>query len=406
MINDFKHELVSVCVITYNSAETVCETLESIWNQTYDNLELIVSDDNSWDGTLDMVQNWLINKGGWEKRFRNCLLMNNQHNIGVAANCNRSIEVSSGVYVQEIAGDDILVSTAIEKKVEYSKENNLPVVYSRIEIFGDNISENRITSMNQKAERAYRAVDLEHDEQFREMLKDTFICGPMGGFYNRDYFINDMGGYDERFPMLEDYPFHLKYIKNNNFRILNDICVRYRQSQDSLCHSGDSRFIKSWCDFFDEVRSGYMKEYGLEEELIKESLEINRMRESIHSSERKWHLYYNVMLEWMKKKQEGKTISNVLGKYGFYSVAIYGMGEMANVLIIDLKNTDINVKYGIERDYRGKRFGKEVLSIQDKLEDVDAIIITPIFYTNEIKEDLLKKTKKPLICLDEVINRM
>ena len=59
IINEKKIEadfpLVSIVVATYNSAKTVIETLESIKAQTYDNIELIVSDDCSQDNTIDVV---------------------------------------------------------------------------------------------------------------------------------------------------------------------------------------------------------------------------------------------------------------------------------------------------------------------------------------------------------------
>ena len=51
--------LVSICVITYNSSKTVVETLESIKNQSYSNIELVVSDDCSPDNTVELVQQWL-----------------------------------------------------------------------------------------------------------------------------------------------------------------------------------------------------------------------------------------------------------------------------------------------------------------------------------------------------------
>ncbi|MDR0890977.1 MAG: glycosyltransferase [Endomicrobium sp.] len=52
--------LVSVCVITYNSSKYVLETLESIKTQTYQNIELIVSDDCSTDDTVEVCENYDI----------------------------------------------------------------------------------------------------------------------------------------------------------------------------------------------------------------------------------------------------------------------------------------------------------------------------------------------------------
>ena len=53
------HPLVSVAVIAYNSAEYILETLESIKAQTYDKIELIVSDDCSLDGTVEICHKWI-----------------------------------------------------------------------------------------------------------------------------------------------------------------------------------------------------------------------------------------------------------------------------------------------------------------------------------------------------------
>ena len=54
-----KKPLVSIIVITYNSAKYVLETLESAKNQTYQNIELIISDDCSIDNTVDICTRWL-----------------------------------------------------------------------------------------------------------------------------------------------------------------------------------------------------------------------------------------------------------------------------------------------------------------------------------------------------------
>ena len=54
-----KNPLVSVILVTYNSAKFVTETLESIKEQSYDNIELIITDDCSFDGTVEVCNNWI-----------------------------------------------------------------------------------------------------------------------------------------------------------------------------------------------------------------------------------------------------------------------------------------------------------------------------------------------------------
>lgn len=57
-------KLVSVVVLSYRSAETIVETLESIKNQTYPNIELIITDDASPDNTVQVVQQWIAKNEG------------------------------------------------------------------------------------------------------------------------------------------------------------------------------------------------------------------------------------------------------------------------------------------------------------------------------------------------------
>ena len=61
--------LVSVVVITYKSANTILETLESFKQQTYKNIELIVSDDCSPDHTVEVVEEWIKNKRTMKKNY-------------------------------------------------------------------------------------------------------------------------------------------------------------------------------------------------------------------------------------------------------------------------------------------------------------------------------------------------
>lgn len=51
--------LVSVSIITYNSSSTILETLDSIYSQSYQNIELIVSDDCSTDNTVEICKKWI-----------------------------------------------------------------------------------------------------------------------------------------------------------------------------------------------------------------------------------------------------------------------------------------------------------------------------------------------------------
>ena len=101
-----KNPLVSICIVTYNSAEFIVETLESAKAQTYENIELILSDDCSKDNTVEICRQWIEENS---TRFTNCEIVTTPINTGVAANLNRAIAKAKGEWIKSIAGEKKLL---------------------------------------------------------------------------------------------------------------------------------------------------------------------------------------------------------------------------------------------------------------------------------------------------------
>ena len=111
--------LVSVIVITYNSSRYVIETLESVKAQTWENIELIVSDDGSADQTVQLCADWLVEN---KDRFPTTKLITVPQNTGIPANCNRGLGASVGDWIKLISGDDILIESAIDDNLTYARQ--------------------------------------------------------------------------------------------------------------------------------------------------------------------------------------------------------------------------------------------------------------------------------------------
>ena len=116
-----KMPLVSIAVVTYNSSKTVIETLDSIRDQTYLNIELIISDDCSKDDTVEVCRKWVEQN---KDRFVRADVFNVEKNTGVSANFNRADAASRGEWGKPIAGDDLLLPNAIQEYVNYIIPNN------------------------------------------------------------------------------------------------------------------------------------------------------------------------------------------------------------------------------------------------------------------------------------------
>lgn len=215
--------LVSVNVITYNSAEYIIETLESVKKQTYKKIELIISDDCSKDDTLSICKTWLKTN---QSRFVNSKIVTSPVNTGVSPNYNRAIDAASGEWIKEIDGDDRLLPNCITDFIDFV--NNTPdakYIFAKVKCFGSD------KNSCEKTEEIFK-YDLFHtssDEQLHYLIyKDNFIpC--QGSFYNKT-FIDKLGfRNDERMPMIGDWPKWITLLqKGVKFYFMDKYVADYR----------------------------------------------------------------------------------------------------------------------------------------------------------------------------------
>lgn len=110
-----------------------------------------------------------------------------------------------------------------------------------------------------------------------------------------------------------------------------------------------------------------------------------------------------MMNQWVKVKLEGKSLSSYFEKNGYKKIAIYGMSYVGETLLSELKGTDIYVAYGIDKNSDGIYADVDVVSVDDALEDVDAVVVTAITFFDEIEEKLSKKLNCPIISLEDIL---
>src|SRR5580692_11554409 len=103
-----QNNLVSVTIVTYNSGRFIKRCLESVLAQKYPNREIIVIDNNSTDGTIDILEQF-------EDR---CTVVYNEENIGFAAAQNQAIGISNGGWVLTLNPDVLLLPSFIQALVD------------------------------------------------------------------------------------------------------------------------------------------------------------------------------------------------------------------------------------------------------------------------------------------------
>lgn len=225
--------LVSVCVLAYNAAEYVIETLESIKAQTYNNIELIVSDDFSSDNTVHLCKIWLDENGS---RFTRTELITVEENTGVTANCNRALDASTGKYWKCIGSDDLLTNDAVEKCVNFLENNPEKefIFGNQYKFSGDfrtaEFNEDklgfRFTCCNEK---------ISAKQQLNFLTKIFFGCAPSS--FSTTEVLKRVGGFDSRFPYQEDGPMYIKLTKHGvKLWYFDDFLVYRRVHSESIMH--------------------------------------------------------------------------------------------------------------------------------------------------------------------------
>lgn len=227
--------LVSCPILTYNSAATVIETLDSILKQTYKNIELIISDDCSTDNTIELCREWIKKNNN---RFVRTEIITVGENTGVAINANRALAVCKGIWMKCIAGDDIMFPNCVKDLVNYVKlHSEAKWVSSYISEYSMTFDESNCRGHNMVYSRAF--FDFPVDRQLWVMVRRNLIYAP-SVFYNVQT-LNDVGGFDANY-MIEDFPMYIKLLEHGyKCFFLDKETIGYR-IHESLAHSDEHLF--------------------------------------------------------------------------------------------------------------------------------------------------------------------
>lgn len=118
------------------------------------------------------------------------------------------------------------------------------------------------------------------------------------------------------------------------------------------------------------------------------------------------HLNFLIACEWLHKKMNNCNIYSYLQERGVNSVAIYGAGDLGKLVIEELSQTNIEVKYCIDNGISNMENNINIITKEDPLEAVDVIIVTPCFYFYGIEQELKKRTSIRVISLEKIIYEM
>lgn len=112
---------------------------------------------------------------------------------------------------------------------------------------------------------------------------------------------------------------------------------------------------------------------------------------------------FQMMNQWVRVKQEGKNLAEYFERNKYKNIAVYGMSYAGETLLEELKDTDISVLYGIDQKADRIYADVDIFTMEDDLQQVDAVVVTAITFFDEIEEKLLKKMDCPIISLEDIL---
>lgn len=284
--------LVSVAVITYNSSKTIVETLDSIYNQEYPTLELIISDDCSSDNTVDVCKVWIENHKG---RFAWTDILTVEKNTGTSANLNRAEAACKGEWVKSIAGDDLLLPNCIQDFMDYAHTHpEALVIIGQTQIIGGD-EKYRNMFYNLRKESFRQLSQMSHEELYERVMENNNISAP-AVIFSKTLLEKYEKLNDEKIVFIEDWPRWMNLLRDGIYpRFLDKEVVAYRlggvstsSTWDSLPLFKDKRrifFYYQWDHFFNKNREAVIEktieeECRLYEELLKAKKEVEEARAS------------------------------------------------------------------------------------------------------------------------------
>lgn len=248
--------LVSICVSTYNSSKTILETLDSIYSQTYSNLQLIVSDDGSKDDTVCIVKEWMSAK---KMRFINPQILTVTNNTGTSANSNRAFRAADGVWIKGIAGDDVLFPDAIEKCIRYVADKPMiKWLFAKAVFYKNRISKDCIIEDKSEKFQIYNDLNsLDARKQLEKNYLGNYFKCPTH-FLRKDL-VDSVGGFDEDFGILEDYPMWLRILQyGEKCYYMDEFIMGYRISDTNVSVFNNSFVNRKMLDLTFNAQKKYI----------------------------------------------------------------------------------------------------------------------------------------------------
>lgn len=213
--------LVSVIIPVYNAELTIINTLDSVLNQTWENIEIICVNDGSTDKSLDILD-------AFQKKHQEKIFIFDVKNSGACKARNLGISKAKGDYIQFLDADDLISSNKIEAQVEKLLETNRNCLASCQWMLFENQPPEKIASRKLSVYKDYESgwkflLDLWNNQEM--MIVNAWLIPKK--------IIEEVGGWDESLSKNQDGEYITRILlKSSGVKFVPDITAYYRSQAD------------------------------------------------------------------------------------------------------------------------------------------------------------------------------
>jgi glycosyltransferase involved in cell wall biosynthesis len=228
-------ELVSVIIPVYNSAQFLKESIESVINQTYQNIEIICINDGSTDNSLEIL-----------KQYSDKITILSQKNHGLASALNLGISKMKGHWFKWFSPDDVMYPHTIQTLVDVTKKYSDTILYSNWEIIDENgkkLREFQESNYNELSNFEYnvRLLDGQLINVNTALIPSSLLQK------NSIRYLDD--------PVAIDYDFFLRsaLLYGAKFHLISKPLIKYRIHSNQLSHKNISKTLNYISEIKNEI---------------------------------------------------------------------------------------------------------------------------------------------------------
>ena len=225
MMGNKKFPLVSVAIITYNQKEFLRRCLDSIVDQDYPNIEIVVSDDGSTDGTEAMLRKYSATS------VRPFVLRFAEENMGITKNSNQAHFACTGKYIAWMGGDDLMLPGKISSQVRYMEANpNCSICYHDLDVF-DSGSDATLYFLSKKVK--------PRNGDIRIYIKHGCFNGACSSMVRRSE--TPLSGFNELLPVASDWLYWVESLSSGGtIDYIDRVLGRYRRHEENVTRAGNA----------------------------------------------------------------------------------------------------------------------------------------------------------------------